>query len=109
MDLEYLDLEARKDAWRKAVEKSVHKMSNDELNALWENLFPDTSHPWSERFRRFIEENAGGAFYHATTIDRIQFVYCQAKEKGIWFIRDSAIGIMQPTALNAMREIIGAR
>ena len=97
------------DSWRKVVEKSIRRMSIEELNALWGRLFRDNSCPWSEPFRRLVAENAGSTFYHARTIDRIQFIYCQAKGKGLWFIPGIAVGIMQTMALNAMKEIVDAR
>jgi hypothetical protein len=103
---ETLDFEGIKLTWRKAVEKTIRRMSNEELNALWERLFPDHSHPWSNFFRRLIDKNSESTFYHATTIDQIQFIYSQTGETGYWFLPGIAIGIMQTSALNAMKEII---
>jgi hypothetical protein len=106
MLLETLDPKEIKQTWRTAVEKSIRRLSFDELNAIWERLFSDHSHPWSEPFRQLIDKNADGPFFHATTTDQIQFLYCHDDEKGYWFIPGIAIGIMQPSALNVMKEII---
>lgn len=106
MLLETQNVARIKDAWRTAVEKTFRKINAEELNGYWERLFLDRSHPWSALFRRLIDKNAGNTFYHATTIDQIQFIYSQAAEKGYWFLPGIAIGVMQPSALNAMKEII---
>jgi hypothetical protein len=109
MVLECLNVETRKDAWRKAVEGSIREVGYGELNSLWKRLFRDHSHPWSEPFRRLIEKHADGTFYHARTIDQIQFIYCRPEDKGYWFIPGTAIGIMQASALSAMKEIINTK
>ena len=100
------DVASIKDAWRRAVERTVRKISAEEFRAHWESLFSDHSHPWSEPFRRLFDKNVGSMFYHATTIDQIQFIYSQTGETGYWFLPGIAIGIMQTSALNAMKEII---
>ena len=108
MESENLDMESIVHDRRVAVEESIREISNAELKALEQALFPDVTHPWLEPFRRFVEENAGCIFYHAATHDGVQIVYCRAKEKGIWFIPGVGIGILQPRALEALREIIDA-
>jgi hypothetical protein len=100
------NLEDILNTWRMEVEKSIRQMCIEELNALWESLFADHAHPWSEPFRQFIDENAGSTFYHATTNNRNHVIYCRAKETGIWFVPGISIGLMQTEALKEMKEIV---
>lgn len=94
---------------RKSVEESIRPISNAELKTLQESLFTDPLHPWAEPFRLFAEENSGEVFYHATTSEHVQVVYCRAKEKGIWFRPGVGIGIIQPMALGILREIVDSQ
>jgi hypothetical protein len=89
-----LDTESIIDARRKAVEQSIRIISIKELRSLAKGLFKDPCHPWSEPFRRFIDENAGNTFYHAVTKDQIGLIYCRATDHGIWFIPEVGVGIM---------------
>jgi hypothetical protein len=73
-------------ARRKAIAESIRTISVEELKALGEQLFPLMDNPWREKFFGFITENAGATFHHATTHDRVQIIYCHAKEKGMWFV-----------------------
>lgn len=109
MVTETFNVAAIKDGWRREVERTIRKISAEELTAHWERLSSDHSHPWSEPLRRLIDKNGESTFYHAMTIDQIQFIYSQAGEKGYWFLPGIAIGIMQTSALNAMKEIIKTR
>src|SRR5271168_312467 len=106
MNSEQHNLEDIPNTWRIEVEKSIRQMCIEELNALWESLFADHAHPWSEPFRQFIDENAGATFYHATTNKRNHVIYCRAKEMGIWFVPGISIGLMQTEALKEMKEIV---
>jgi len=106
MNTEQRNLEDIIDTWRMAVKKSIRQMCIEELNALWESLFADHAHPWSEPFRQFIDENADSTFYHATTNNRNHVIYCRAKEMGIWFVPGISIGLMQPEVLYEMKDIV---
>ena len=94
------------EARSKAIAETIHPVDSRELTALGEALFPQTDHPWRERFLSFIQENAGASFYHATTNDRIHIVYCRAKEKGMWFMPGSGVGPLQPKGLAILKEIV---
>ena len=108
MEPENLDIESIMNDRRHAVEESIREISHLELTSLGESLFPDVTHPWLEQFRRFVEENRGCTFYHATTNERFQVLYCRAREKGIWFIPGVGVGILQHRGLDALREIVDA-
>ena len=107
MEHENLDIGSIINERRHAVEESIKPISHDELAALQLTLFPDPTHPWAELFRRFVEEHRGNLFYHAVTHDQAQVIYCREQEKGIWFVPGVGVGILQPKALEALREIVG--
>mgnify|MGYP000181441484 CR=1 FL=1 len=43
--------------------------------------------------------NAGSTFYHATTHDGVEIIYCDDKDKGIWYLQTSGVGPLQPRGL----------
>jgi hypothetical protein len=101
-----LNMDEVTEARRKAIAESIHTISVEELKALGEGLFPYVDHPWREKFFSFITENSGDTFHHATTDDRIHFIYCRAKERGMWFMPGSGMGPMQPKGLGILKEIV---
>jgi hypothetical protein len=96
-------------ARRKAIAESIRTISAEELKALGEKLFPGVDHPWREKFFAFINENPGATFYHATTHDSVQIIYCHAKDKGMWFLPGSGMGPMQPNGLGILKQIVEGR
>jgi len=96
------------EARRTAIAKSIHPIGVEELKALGEGLFPYVDHQWRDKFFSFISENAGATFHHATTHDRFHVIYCQDKEKGMWFLPGSGMGPMQAKGLGIMKEIVQA-
>jgi len=109
MEAENCDFKSIMAARRKAVEHSIRPISIDELKAFEESLFRDAGDVWYEPFRQFVDENRHSTFYHATADDQIQVVYCREKEKGIWFIPERAIGILDAMPLKVLKEIVDAR
>ena len=109
MKPENLNIEEITEDRRKAVVASIRPISSEELKTLGERLFPFLDHPWREVFFGFINENAGSTFHHATTHDGIQFIYCHAKEKGIWFVPEVGKGPMQPKGLALFKQIVEGR
>jgi hypothetical protein len=107
MGHENLDIGSINSERRHAVEASIRTISHGEVAALQESLFPDPTHPWAELFRRFVEEHHGNLFYHAVTHDQVQLIYCREQERGIWFVPRVGVGILQPRALESLREIVG--
>jgi hypothetical protein len=132
MESENLDIESITEARREKIASSIKEISLAELNAIWEGLFPGANDPWRERFRRFIDENAGGRYHYASsdgehpndhwvsrlleeyasstyflaTRDHFQVVYCRTKERGIWFIPDTGLGLLDTRILKVMKEIV---
>ena len=93
---------------RYAVEESLRIISVDELKALTDELFPYADHPWLETFLNVVSDPTSGTFHHAATDDRIHILYCHDKEIGMWFIRGSGKGPLQPEELKIMKEIVEA-
>jgi len=109
MEAENFSFDSIMDARRKAVEHSIRPISIEELKSLEESLFRDASDVWYEPFRQFVDENRHSTFYHAAVDDQIQVVYCRDKEKGIWFIPERAVGILEAKELEILKEIVDAR
>jgi hypothetical protein len=107
MEPEDLDIQRITDARRKAIEETIQPIGIEQLKALGERIFPTVDHPWRETFFQFLEENSGSSFYHATTHDQVQIIYCPTKEKGIWFLARGGAGPLQATGLRVLKEIVG--
>ena len=103
---ENLNMEEVTEERRKAIAKSIRTISVEELKALGEQLFPLIDHPWREKFFGFIAENSGATFHHATSHDGVQFIYCHARQKGMWFLAGTGMGPMQSTGLRIFKGIV---
>ncbi len=109
MESENLDIESITEARRKAIEQTIEPIGIDELKALGEKVFPSFDHPWRETFFRFLEENSGSTFYHATTNDQVEVIYCPEKERGMWFLRKGGAGPLRARGIGILKEIVGNR
>ena len=96
MPFDRINLEEITEARRKAVAASIRIIGIEELKALGEQLFPFVGDPWRDKYFAFLDENPGATFHHATAHDGVQFIYCNAQDKGIWFLPKSGMGPMQP-------------
>lgn len=106
MSFEAFDLENLDKERRKAIAKSIHTISVEELKKLGGELFRYADDPWREAFFRFIAENPGATFHHAIASDGVNFVYCRDQDKGIWFLPGSGMGPLQATGRKMMKEMI---
>jgi hypothetical protein len=109
MKSENLNMDEITDARRKAIAASIRPLSVEELRTLGERLFPIAADPWRERFFDFLKENAGATFHHATTHDDIQVLYCNAKDKGVWFKPGKGMGPMQAKGRGILKQIVEGR
>jgi hypothetical protein len=109
MEPEDLDIERITEDRRKAIEQNIHVISIEDLKSLGEKLFPFLDHPWRPLFFQLLEEHSGSTFYHATTDDGFEVIYCPAKEKGMWFTPSRAMGPLQARGIEFMKEIVGIR
>jgi hypothetical protein len=106
MAFEKFDLESLDKERRKAIAKSLRTINVDELKRIGEEVFRYADDPWRESFFRFIAENSGATFHHATTSDGVNIVYCRDHDKGMWFLPGSGMGPLQATGRQIMKEIV---
>jgi hypothetical protein len=106
MPFEKFDLENLDKERRKAIAKSIHTISVEELKAMGEEIFTMAGDPWRDAFFQFIAENPGSTFHHAVTSDGVNIVYCRDKDKGMWFLPGSGMGPLQATGRQVMKEMI---
>jgi hypothetical protein len=109
MTPENLNMEEITEARRKAVAASIRTISREELKTLGEQLFPYVGDVWRDNYFAFLDENAGATFHHATAHDGVQFLYCNAKDKGIWFMPKKGMGPMQPKGRAILKQIVEGR
>ena len=109
MKPENLNMEEITEARRKAIVASIRTISVEEIKKLGERLFPIVNDPWRERVFEFLDQNAGATFHHATTSDEIQLIYCNAKEKGMWFKPGVGMGPLQAKSLRRLKQIVEGR
>ena len=106
---EIVNLDEITEARRKSVAASIRTISLEELKALGQQLFPFAGDVWGEKFFAFLDENSGATFHHATAHDGVQFVYCNAQDKGIWFLPKKGMGPMQPRGRAILKQIVEGR
>jgi hypothetical protein len=89
-----------------AVKESLENLSNDEVKALGERLFPYADDPWREQFLTFVAEHPGASFYHATVPGGVEILYCHSENRGIWFIPHQGVGLLQEKGLRVLSVIV---
>ncbi|HEY3901721.1 MAG TPA: hypothetical protein VGM54_24120 [Chthoniobacter sp.] len=104
-----LDINSITEARRKAVEKTIKSIHVEEIRTLIDEIFPYHDDPYRERFSEFLKENSGCSFFHATTNDPVHILYCSGKDKGIWFLPGSGVGVLQEKALSILKDIVAKR
>jgi hypothetical protein len=109
MPFDTVNMEEITKARRKAIAESIRTISAEELKALGERLFPLMDNPWRDKYFDFIAANAGATFHHATAHDGVQIIYCNAENKGIWFLLGTGMGPMQPKGLAILKQIVEGR
>lgn len=109
MERDKFDLETITEGRRKSIEATIAPISTDALKALGEKLFPYFDHPWRQLFLDFVTENAGSTFTHATTHDGVEIIYCDDKDKGIWFMQSSGVGPLTARGLAIMKAIVAKK
>ena len=94
---------------RHEVSESLRTISVAELKALTDELFPYVDHPWLEKFSSVINDPSSGTIRHAIVDDHVHVLYCHDKDIGMWFIRGSGKGPLEPVHLKIMKEIVEGR
>ena len=108
-DLELPDFADKVAQRREAARKTLRPASNEELQALGGELFPDGTHPWATTFSQFVEEHKAEPAVRGETFERIGFVYYPRSNRGIWYQRIGeayAVGLLDKTALKVLSEIV---
>jgi hypothetical protein len=106
---EPLDFDKLTKERREALAKTLHSVTIEELRKLGDQLFPMHDDAWRERFVNFLNENTACTFQRATTHEGVEIIYCRAKERGIWFLPGSGLGILQASSLKMMKELADKR
>lgn len=109
MDPEYEDFDETVQERRKAVEESIRPISIEELRKMGGEIFPYPGHPWEEEFNAFLATHAADSFYHAQIQDGYHIIYCRNAERGLWYLPETAIGIIQKRGLAGLKEIVDQR
>jgi hypothetical protein len=104
MASEPLDMNNITEARRKSIAETIGPISIDDMKSLGEQLFPFLDHPWRQEYFGFLQQNPTGRYFHATTHDKIEILYCQDQNRGIWFLPGSGMGPLQETGLKIMQE-----
>src|SRR4030095_13683187 len=99
MEAENRNLNGLTESRRHAVAESLGPISAAELSALTEELFPSVDHPWLGKFAEVVNDPTSGTFHHAMADDHVHVLYCHDKNIGMWFIRGSGKGRLQPEHL----------
>lgn len=93
---------------RAAIRETIRTATYEELMALAEKRFPVATDPWCVRFNQFLQDHKNSKFYRAEIPGGAQIIYSRDAEKGVWFLPDSGMGIIQPKGLKALEEIVDA-
>ena len=109
MEPENLDINSITEERRKAIEQTIEPTTVDKLKKVGDELFPAFDDPWREAYFQFIHDHPGSSFYHASTKDGIQFLYCHDQRRGIWFIPGTGLGPLQETGLSIFKQAVERR
>jgi hypothetical protein len=105
---ENLNLEEITAARRRALEASLLTISREELKRLPDLLDPNATHPYLEQYLSLINDPATGPFHHGQAGDGIEVLFCEQPRIGMWYIRDSGMGRLEPDQLATLAEIVQA-
>jgi hypothetical protein len=107
--LEPFDLADKLVERQKSARHTLRQVSNDELEALVRQLFPDGTHPRATEFSQFIEEHRSETPVRGETSDGFVFVYYPQSKCGMWYKytgKSLAVGLLGPTELRMISEIM---
>lgn len=106
MSSEPLNLNTVNEARRKSIVDSIQPITIEQMKTLGEQLFPFLDHPWRQEYFQFLQQNPTGRFFHATTHDKIEILYCHDQNRGIWFLTGSGMGPLQEMGLKVMKDTV---
>lgn len=100
-----MNFEEIEETRREAIRNSIRPLTNAEVTALGEEVFPYADDPWREQFFSFLAEHPGATFYYAHFPDEREVIYCHSENSGIWFVPHQGVGVLSDSALKALAEI----
>lgn len=92
---------------KEAARQTMRPTSNEELQALGHELFPDGTHPWAATFSQFVQEHTESAV-RGEASEGIGFVYYPHSNRGIWYEKIGEaydIGLLDKSALSILSEV----
>jgi hypothetical protein len=93
---------------KEAARQTMRPTSNEELQALGHELFPDGTHPWAATFSQFVEEHKAEPAVRGETFEGAGFVYYPRSNRGIWYEKIGeayAMGLLNKSALSILSEV----
>jgi hypothetical protein len=93
---------------RAMVRKTIHPITIPELKKLGEARFPIVTDPWCIRYFEFLKSHPDGRFYRADVPEHAEIIYCRDSNKGVWFLPEKGMGILQRKGLEIMAEAVDA-
>lgn len=103
---EFHDIEEINEARRKAVAKSIRRITPQELTKFGEKIFPSPDYPWRETYFQLITEHPQSAFYHADAGEGVIFIYDHDVDKGLWSVPGRGMGRLSEKGRQIMIDAI---
>ncbi|MEO5916761.1 MAG: hypothetical protein ABIS50_21215 [Luteolibacter sp.] len=87
------------------VQKTIRTVTLDELKKLGEVRFPIVTDPWCVRYNDFLAAHPDADYFIAQSPEHAEVIYCRDSGKGVWFLPDKGMGVIQPNGLRLLAEI----
>lgn len=100
----FQDIESSIHDRREAVARSIRIINPEELKKLADEIFRSPDDPWKEKLLRFIAENPGATFHHADAGQGVIFLYLADRDKGLWWLPGSGMGILSARGRQIMSD-----
>ena len=91
------------------IKKTIRPVTREELKKLGEVRFPIVTDPWCIRYNEFLDTHPDSQYYRAEIPEHAEIIYCRDSDKGIWFLPEKGMGIMQSKGLSIMAEVLDKR
>ncbi len=88
------------------VHKTVRRATLDELKKLGELRFPIVTDPWCVRYNDFLTQHPDASYFRAEIPGNVEIIYCRDSGKGVWFLPEKGMGILQAEGVEIMAEAV---
>lgn len=88
------------------IKETIRPVSVAELKQLGEKRFLVVTDPWCIRYNEFLENNAEAKFYRAEVPEHAEIVYCAERDKGMWFLPEKGMGVIQSKGLEILKGVV---